>query len=408
MLPMGFLMNKQILDDVWDTHSNPSKSHKLFTRLGEVRYPLIACVAGLVILVGFVAAGIWDTPDLVPSSSQAFVEDEHILAPSPIPQPTVSVEPVSNTVSESVVYIEFLDTLSDSQSIVFPSSGENSYTVGDYSFSLEGFSPISNQIWNSDNATMVIGAVDTHSDLLQQVISSYESSLGLPEYIQPYSDAYVSDRMNYSLADIQMYVYQQTIQVGSIQLFESMLVVGNNFVSFISTLQPPTELTDTVRVQIANEVSANHSTYQVLGIPVTRYQTFNGIRFITPKSASDPIDMGTYSYVDLGDELSNNRLYMLTLSQDKISSLSTTIGSILSLDKVYSSDSRLTLSTEVNATWLYRYAKYIEFEHGISRIPCYVFPNSITNQCTIFFIAEQDNKFPYLLRYLNTLALEVI
>lgn len=413
MSQMGYLMNKQIIDDVRDnppappSAPKPDKQARKPLSLKHFHPAIVACSAVFGIAVGVIVSTMLQTPNTLPEDSPVPVTSEPTLA---TPQPQETLETASNTVSESVVYIEFLDKLLEAQPQATPEVSENSYNLGDQVFSLDGFSPVSNSqsLWSAGTVTMMIGKTDTHSDLLQQVVSEHTLTLSLPENVQAYSDAYVGDRMNYSLDGVHMYNYQQTIQVGSIQLFESMLVVGDDFVSFIDTQQMPTALTEEVRSQISETLTTGNPLYQVLGVPVTKYQEYNGTRFLVPRSSSEIMDMGAYAYIDLGSELSNNRLYMMTISEDEYSSLATSVGTVLSLDKVYSDDTRLTLSTEVTATWLYRYAKYVELAHGVSRIPCYLFPNSITGDYTVFFVAERDNKFPYLLRYLNTLALEII
>ncbi len=372
------------------------------------------CGFGVTIL-GAVAVGVFVGYQLLPHSivelretpqpaltSEINSQDQSKVKSDPEPNP------VSNTITENVIYVEYLEPTStyiQSNSDI-QSDTESTKEVGSFkvSFSDELVPTSYPDVYTMNDTFVYIGNISESGSLVDAYVESEQKNIMVPSELTVIPREFLDAASNFSTQDIDAYVWQKQVTLGPIVGYQTMVVFNSYCVGFIDPYQFQTDLAQDIVAQISK--TAPVKVYKLLDQTVDTFYNFNSFQFIAP-SGLQIQDMGTFSQLDMGESLSNNKLFMVTVPLDKIdTSLLSKIEIILSCSG-YSADSGLKLVTDTNATWLNRTARYVEYSRENARVCAYVFPNHITNEATVFFVAEKDNKFPFMLKYLNTLASEI-
>lgn len=316
------------------------------------------------------------------------------------------LETASNTVTEDVIYVEYLDKVDGSKVIPNQNQKDNVYTVGDYSVS---FSQVLTEtsyagVYKLGDTFVYLGTVENVNSLEDAFLADVQAKQSYPAEVTPTVREFANAVANYSLQNLDSYIWQKQVDFAGTSGYETVGVFGAYCVGFIDTLEFKSEEAQDILAQVsAQSVS---TAYLLLDTPVDTFYNYGPFQLIAPAGIT-PQDFGVYTVFDLGESLSNNCLFVTTMpSEDVETKLSARISTILVANGM-DVDGTLAPTIDTNATWLYRTARYVEYSRSGSRVACYVFDNKVTNEATVFMVAEKDNKFPYLLRYLNTLALEI-
>ncbi len=362
-------------------------------------------------VIGAIAAGVLAGMRLAPTK---VVEVKSTLPPAPISnvetqvEPEKSIDTVSNVVTDDVIYVEYLEPTSNHVQSLTSSLSEDGSTVevGSFKVSFEDKLQKTSypDIYMLGDSFVYIGDISNSGQLVNAFVESEEKELPFLEELTVIPQEFMDAASNFSMQGIDTYVWQKHITLGDITGYQTMVVFNSNCVGFINPYQFEDDLARDIVAQISKTVPIQ--SYKLLDQTVDTFYNFKSLQFIAP-SGLHVQDMGTFSQLDMGESLSHNKLFMSSIPIDSIDSSLLTQVELILASSGYSTESKLKIAIDTNATWLNRTARYIEYAYGTARVCAYAFPNRITNEATVFFVAEQDNKFPYMLRYLNTLASEI-
>ncbi len=329
----------------------------------------------------------------------AVAREPLVIASTPKETGTVTT---SNTVENNVVYIEYLEEVITPETLlvdstIFPTSLVFPDT---YIEDSEGF-------FVNDKESIHIGQLDTAKTHLawyweHNPVDTFMADTGM-QYIPVTQEQSVA---NQSIRNNGITVSkQQSFNYGA-QLNQIIIQYGSQEVSIISPFEYRDDICTEVLEQIQNGVPVK--AYKI-GTDTTEKQiTINGDTVLLPTQGGLPEDRVNYSRIPLGSALSDNYLYTLTMPTASIvSDLRSTVDVALRTED-YEITEMLKPSLELNATWVHRPMQYIEYMYnGGLRVCVYVVNDQISNMSNVYFIVENDNKFPYLLQYLNTMALNI-
>ena len=395
-------MSRQFVEDINQTpvtsKSDRIEKAKQTTKSVYRKLPWIGLVAGVIFLVGF-SYNLGNSNAVKTSGQQVVEPPKQVVVQN-------KLETASNTITEDVIYVEYLDKVDGSEVKPTLDLKDNVYEVGDYklSFSQELTKTSYTDVYKLGDTFVYLGSVENSTLLEDAYLEEVTAQVSLPPEVFPSVREFANAAANYSLESLDAYIWQKQVDFAGLSGYQTMAVFGAYCVGFIDPIDFKSQNAQDILAQVsAQSVSTE---YMLLDTPVDTFYNYGSFQFLAPAGISSQ-DYGTYVAYDLGESVSHNQLFTTTMpSEDIETKLSARVATIL-LTSGMEVEGTLAPSIDTNATWLYRTARYIEYSRSGSRVACYVFPNAVTDEATVFIVAEKDNKFPYLLRYLNTLALEI-
>ncbi|MEG2376813.1 MAG: hypothetical protein RSC43_00495 [Clostridia bacterium] len=344
---------------------------------------------------------------IVPSSR--YKTTAEVVSSAPAIQEVIQdkLTTTSNTITDEVVYVEFLDKLT--REIAPDASNDISLFKwsGAYLKIPEAFKKVSDNLYQSENESISFKVVEDFADQLSmfQGPEHKDALKAFPDeaYAVPVSEDGLIE--NQSTASKAIVVWEQKTTQLSGEVFQTVIQTPDGFISLMSSYRYMEDIRDAFLREL--QLSTPTTCYDLNGEAVDRQEEVYGYRFLVPHSASDVTSMSTHQMVSLGSALSENPLYIYQCPNDTVdldipAKLSLAIGAD-NPDSI----GNMKLQTDVYATWLNHPGRYVEYELNGKRVCGYIFNDTSTEQATFFGIFERDNKFPYMLRYLNTMALEI-
>lgn len=391
---------KQFVDDISQIPTeSKSAQYTQFFRKNLKRF-----LAGSIVLVAVGGTMKLTLSMLIPEPPPPVAE---LTDSAPVVTPEQNVQTagngINNNIIENVVHVEYLDKL-DTQL--------NSQTTGDISwnnFTLsipQGYTLTSDNFYTSGEQCILFTTVSDFTTQLNWVQTKMSAPLLDNNTATVLDVPFVTDTTVANLSNgLQgIVVWDKQIQLAYTTVYQTIIMCNSGYISLMSPYQYLHDVRDSLLQQI--RLGRPINTYKINGTRIDRLQSVEGYTILTP-SDSHLMEEGVgYNYIDLGKTFSDNLLYIIKGSTSDLPSIQSQLELALAADNPGVIDG-ISLKTEVYASWLNRPGKYLEYSAKGKRICCYLFENQLDNTYAAFAVYERDNKFPQLLRYLNTLALEL-
>lgn len=202
-------MPKQFVEDINQTPVT-SKSDRVekAKQTAESVYrklPWIGLVAGVVFLVGF-SYNLGNSNAVKTSEQQVVEPPKQVVVQN-------KLETASNTITEDVIYVEYLDKVDGSEVKPTLDLKDNVYEVGDYklSFSQELTKTSYTDVYKLGDTFVYLGSVENSTLLEDAYLEEVTAQVSLPPEVLPSVREFANAAANYSLESLDAYIWQKQV-----------------------------------------------------------------------------------------------------------------------------------------------------------------------------------------------------